>query len=339
MKDIKISQLGEKELIKRFLKKRDTLLTASSDNLIYKSYYDDAAVEENTTNYTILSTDMLIQHTHFPTTMTYYQMGEKIVTVNVSDILANNAFCESILISMALPPDMLISQYDELTDGILNKCKEYNVKLIGGDINENDEIILNATTIGKCDDNIKLQEGIKENELIAVTGELGGPAAAFDLITHDVNINIPINEKNNILSTILEPTLPMDLFNKIHKYPDMITSMTDITDGLAVELGHLSDKNPNCGFEIYFDKLPYNKYLEDIAKHNNKEIIDYLLHFGEEFELLLTLNETEYIKHKNELKDLYIIGKTNNNKKISLVKDNKTFKIQPNGFEHLKESK
>lgn len=333
MNNEKISQVGERKLIKHFLKKRDKLLD-NTNSVVYKSYYDDAALEVNDGKYTVLSTDMLIEHTHFPKSMTYYQMGEKIVTVNVSDILATNAIGTSLLISMALPPSMTIEDFDKLTDGILHKCQEYHVKLIGGDINENDEIILSATAIGKIDEDVKLQTNIEVGDLIAVTGNLGTPAAALDLINNDMDI--PQNVKDEIIDSILEPDLPIDTFKTLHENPQAITSMTDITDGLAIELDNIKDKNPDIGFELYYDRIPYNRYIEEIAKYNNKELEEYLFHFGEEFELLLTLNPTEYEKISSDL-NLHIIGKSNDTHKITLVKDGMIKDLKIKGYEHLKE--
>lgn len=333
MKNKKISEIGEKELIKILLEKRDKTLT-ENDKKIKQSYHDDAAIIKNTTKYTVISTDMLIQETHFPKQMTYHQMGEKIVTVNVSDIIAMNAEPDSILISMALPSEMKVEEYQELTDGIIDKCKEYNITLIGGDINQNTQIILCGTSTGKINEKVKLQRNIHENNLIGITGELGGPAAALDILYQ--NSNIPPENKQEIINTLLEPELPMQTSEILRKYPDITTSITDITDGLAVELGHLQAKNPMIGFEIYYNKLPYNKNIEEVAKINSKNIIDYLIHFGEEFELLLTINEEEYKKHENEL-DIYIIGKTNNSRKITLIKDDTEEIIPVKGYEHLKD--
>lgn len=335
MNDKRISQLGEKELIRILLDKRDNLLDDNISPIVLESYHDDAALIENQDKYTVLSSDMLIEHIHFPKEMSYYQMGEKIVTVNVSDIISSNATCTSILISMALPPELTLSQYQQLTDGILDKCIEYDVRLIGGDINENDEIILSATAIGAIDNNIKLQSNIHKGNYIAVTGNLGSPAAGLDLLNNN-NVDIPEEEKKSIINSILEPNLPMDTSQILKKYPDMITSMTDITDGLAIELGHLSDKNRNIGFEIYFDKIPYNKYLNIIAKENNKDIIDYLLHFGEEFELLLTLDADLYEEYRTHYDNLTIIGKINDSRNITLIRDNVKEFIKIQGYEHLK---
>lgn len=334
MKNKEISEVGEKELIRILLEKRDKTLN-TIDNKIKQSYHDDAALIKNTSEYTVISTDLLIQHSHFPKQMTYHQMGKKVVTVNVSDIIAMNAEPDSILISMGLPPEMKLKEYEELTDGIIDQCNKFNITLIGGDINQNTEIILCGTSTGKINEKVKLQRNISENDLIGVTGELGSPAAALDIL-YEKN-TIPEENKKNIINSILEPELPMKTSELLRKYPDITTSITDITDGLAVELGHLQEKNPNIGFEIYYNKLPHNKNIEEVAKINNKKLIDYLLHFGEEFELLLTINEEEYKKHENELENITIIGKTNNSSKITLIKDNIEEIIPIKGYEHLKD--
>ena len=90
-----------------------------------------------------------------------------------------NATPVSILIAMALPSTLTIDEFNEIIDGILYKCKEYGVTLIG-DLNQSDEIILSATTTGKINKNIKLQSNIQEDNLVAITGQLGMPAAALD---------------------------------------------------------------------------------------------------------------------------------------------------------------
>lgn len=333
MKDKTISAIGERKLIKILLDKRDSYLD-EVDDAVFDSYRDDAAIQENKSGYSIFSSDMLIEHTHFPKGMSPYNMGEKIVTVNVSDIIACNATCESILISMALPPDMLLSDYELLLDGILDKCREYEIRLIGGDLNENSEVILSGFVTGHVDDDVKLQTNIRNNNLVAVTGDLGSPAGGFDLLNNPLDINR--EDKELLINSLFRPNLPMNTSKLLKQYPGMINAMTDITDGLAIELYNLKEKNKSIGFEIFFDKLPYNKSLEDIAKNNEKDIIEYLLHFGEEFELLLILDEEEYHKNSDLFKDIHIIGKVNNSNCISLIRDNKKEIIKIKGYEHLR---
>ena len=79
------------------------------------------------------------------------------------------------------------------------------------------------------------------------------------------------------------------------------------------------------------------KSIVKIAEDNDKNLTDYLLHFGEEFELLVTLNENEYYKHQDKLNNIHIIGRTNSSGIITLIKDGLKEIIPVKGYEHLKD--
>ena len=64
---------------------------------------------------------------------------------------------------------------------------------------------------------------------------------------------------------------------------------------------------------------------------------DYLLHFGEEFELLLTLDSEEYEQYREKLVDVTVIGRVNNSKLITILEDDCLKEIKIKGYEHLKD--
>src|SRR5664280_527848 len=140
----KISDLGEKQLIKRLLSKSQDpqIKTLFLDELSIKSFSDDAALIDIGKNYLVTCSDMLMAYTHFPNEMSPYQIGQKVVTVNVSDLAAMGAETIGMLISMGLPRNMKLSEFDQITDGILDTCKKYDMALIGGDTNESKELTL-----------------------------------------------------------------------------------------------------------------------------------------------------------------------------------------------------
>ncbi len=55
----------------------------------------------------------MIQKHHFPLQMSFFQMGWKAVTVNVSDIAAMGAKPVGILISLAIPPNLALESFEE----------------------------------------------------------------------------------------------------------------------------------------------------------------------------------------------------------------------------------
>ena len=75
----KVSDLGEKKLIKRLLSKSQNprINSLFLDELSIKSFSDDAALIDIGGNYFVTCSDMLMAHTHFPDEMSPYQMGQK----------------------------------------------------------------------------------------------------------------------------------------------------------------------------------------------------------------------------------------------------------------------
>lgn len=335
---MQIAQLGEKQLIQRLLKRRDKTLKTENCDLI-QSYRDDAALCENSCKYSVFSTDMLIESHHFPVGMTPFEMGAKTVSVNVSDIIAMNAKPTAIVISLALPGDFSVDDFDALVDGILYKCNEYDITLIGGDINEADEVITSATAIGEVDGGVRFLNNAHPGDIIATTGSIGDVAGGFDLIYGAGNVDISDSLKDELMDSVFNPKLPFKTAKYLRKHPCLVTSMSDITDGLASELGCLCENNTTCSFKIYEDMIPYDKCLQTIADANHKHLYEYLFYFGEEFELLLTLNSSEYEKHKDNLSDVTPIGEVVEDvqNRVIIVDSNgneSTLKIR--GYEHLK---
>ena len=120
---LKVSDIGEKGLI-------NYILTKSQDIIA-----DDTAITNFKDTNLISTCDMLIESKHFPDEMSYFQMGFKAVTVNVSDLAAMGAEPLGFLLSIALPKDLEVNYFKEIIDGVINACDYYKIPVIGGDTN------------------------------------------------------------------------------------------------------------------------------------------------------------------------------------------------------------
>ena len=88
---IKVSQLGEKQLIERIIQKSKSCSIYKPSNFndfdIKTSIGDDSAltnVNIDDNSYLVSSSDMLIQSSHFPKAMTHFQMRSSKSSSNVS---------------------------------------------------------------------------------------------------------------------------------------------------------------------------------------------------------------------------------------------------------------
>lgn len=339
--NLKISDYGEKKLINRLLGKtrKHPFKSLFFDELSYKSRSDDAAIFNFGENYIVLTTDLLTESSHFPDEMTPRQIGKKVVTVNVSDIAAMGADSLGIVIAMSLPEDLSIHNFDEILEGILEACEYYEMPLIGGDINQSSELVLCGTCLGIVDKNrVMMKSGARVGDVIAVTGPLGVAAAGFEILFDDElklkNLNPDFKEY--ALKHALEPNAQL---NKgiLFAETGFVTSATDITDGLLSELGELIQNNDErIGIMIYEDELPIPDEIFKIAKYVNRNPLEIALSYGEDFEILLTIEKEKF----NELKEkilVHKIGYVTLTGQIQMInKEGKTEILTPHGYEHFK---
>lgn len=357
---LKLSDIGEKALIDRIIEKSQYCSDFNNKNL--NSYStaigDDSAVTDviiGDNSYLVSSSDMLIQSTHFPEGMSYYQMGFKSVAVNISDLIAMGAEPIGFLLNIAVPNNMILDDFDELVCGVVGACDYYNMPLIGGDTNEGNEIIISGTALGKVEkDKALMKYGFEVGDLVCVSGELGLAALGFELLSS--------RESYEIASKLNQSLTDLAVFKALKPSPDYENgriladfkkdhniSATDITDGLASELyeilnadkkynqfiNNAAEDNYSKGIRIYEDKLPVEDEFKEISKALNLDYLDLFFHVGEDFELLFIIPKSLEETLKDKM-DFYAIGEIIEENTVEIVLSNgKTKEISPKGYEHL----
>ncbi|MBE6491917.1 MAG: thiamine-phosphate kinase [Methanobrevibacter sp.] len=301
---LKVSDIGEKELVRYII--------ANSRSITP----DDTAITAFNNTNLISTCDMLIQSRHFPKNMSYYDMGFKAVTVNVSDLAAMGAEPLGFLLAIALPKDLDIDSFKEILEGVLKACDYYEIPLIGGDTNESSEIIITGTALGLTDKPI-MKDTYQKGDLIAVTGDIGLAALGFELSDLDnIYSKHALKPKAKIKEGII--------------LKDFATSATDITDGLASELYEI--KKDNYGFMIYEEMLGISDEYKRLADNLNLDYLDLILHVGEDFELLFTISKDNIEKLPFDYK---VIGEVTDSDVVELTLENGFVeRIENRGYEH-----
>jgi thiamine-monophosphate kinase len=336
---LKISDIGEKGLIKRILNRtaKSDFNSAFLDDFSFKSLSDDAALIDFGEQYLVATSDMLLKSTHFPDEMSYNQIGKKVVTVNVSDLAAMGAKPIGIIISMGLTRDMLLDEFEELIDGIHDMCLEYSMMLIGGDTNEARELTLCGTCLGIVQkENVLMKDGAQSGDIVAVTGPLGLAAAGFEILFNKSLLKDPNPDyKDNLLKHALNPKARVNE-GIILANSGFVTSATDITDGLVSEIDELiSASSYGIGMTINEELLPIPDEVAEVADKIGKDPLEFALYYGEDFELLLTIKKDMFEQIKEKI-PLYEIGNVTSSGKIKILhKDGTRNVLKSRGYEHL----
>ncbi|RLG14428.1 MAG: thiamine-phosphate kinase [Candidatus Nanohalarchaeota archaeon] len=336
----KISQIGgEQALIKRIQK----AIKTSKDEVIL-GIGDDAAIikpPKNKNKNIAITTDMLVENNHFSlSTHTAEQIGKKSAVANISDMAAIAATPKHMLISLAIPKDTTVEFIDRLYKGITKETGKHNINIIGGDItgSPSGALTINIVILGETSKEIR-RSGAKPGDCLMVTGDLGKSAAGLHTLQHNPKTSKKTAEI--LKKAHLEPSHRLKESQTLKKL-NCITSMNDISDGLATETKEICEAS-KVGAIIYKQKIPTTHATDELLKAIKKDTKETALYGGEDFELLFTAKKQDTKKIIDTLKKhtgttATIIGKITKEKQIYLIDKTKKTRLKKTGYDHFKEN-
>ena len=298
-------------------------------------FNDDAVAIEIGNKVLVINTDMFVRKTDAPQGMTERQIGEKVITMNISDLAAKGATPVGFLTALGFPSDYSKRNIEELIHGFKEACALYRVPYLGGDTNEADDLVITGIALGITNKNELISRaGAQEGDLVCVTGMFGKTAAGFKILLE--NLECPEHFKNEFIDTIFYPKARLDEGIALAKSKTPTASI-DSSDGLAWSLHEIA-KASNSGIEI--KKLPIDLSVEEFARLNKLDPFDLCFYGGEEFELIVTI-PPEKIVHAsaalNAVKGQLIpIGKIVKAEGLFYIEGRKKREIYPRGYEHFK---
>ena len=317
-----IAEIGEFGLIelltKEFISKNDSTQL---------SVGDDAAIIDFNKKNTLISTDMLVEGVHFD--LSYFplkHLGYKAITSSISDICAMNGICSQVTVSVAISNRFKIESLKDLYSGIKVACENYNIDLVGGDTtSSNKGLIISVTALGvPSDSGFVKRSGAKTNDLIVVSGTLGGAYLGLQVLEREKQVFLvnPSNKPDltaykNIIQKQLRPEARNDIIEFFQESKIKPTSMIDISDGLSSEIIHLC-KSSNKGCKIYEDKIPISDDSLQACKEFNLEPTTIALSGGEDYQLLFTVAQENLDQIQNNL-NLSVIGHITSSKEMILL--------------------
>jgi thiamine-monophosphate kinase len=319
----KIKEVDERELISVITEiiGSDTV----SAPLVAAGEDDCAVIELTGSELLVASTDMLHSKTDFPAGMTPWQIGWMSVAVNLSDIAAMGARPVGVVAALGLPPDLELDFVTELAKGMKDCAGKYGTSVIGGDIDRHDELTVVGSAFGLIDKLHLIQrKGAKVGDLVCVTGVLGTAGAALDALKNDINVD------QDVVQKLYQP-IPRIIEGTALARTGCVTSMMDISDGLALSLYDLATAS-KVGFSIQVEAIPVNTSVKDMAVDYD-QLTEWSIYTGGDFELLFTL-KPDCIEKANKAAEFTIIGKVTT-EGIIMQRKGRFVNIDARGFQQF----
>lgn len=243
-----------------------------------KGVGDDAAVIACGDQGMVVTTDLLLEGIHFNLMyMPLKHLGYKSVVVNLSDVYAMNATPRQITVSIAISSKFTLEMVEELYQGITLACEKYGVDLVGGDTTSSlTGMMISITALGTAPlEEITYRSGARPNELLCVSGDLGGAYMGLQLLERENEV-YKVNPSTQpqlegydyILQRQLKPEARGDIVEAFRKMEIKPTAMIDISDGLSSEIMHIC-KASGTGCHLYEEKIPYDQQTRDMALEFN----------------------------------------------------------------------
>ncbi|GIJ94793.1 thiamine-phosphate kinase [Capnocytophaga stomatis] len=311
-----------------------------------KGVGDDAAVIDFKEKKAVISTDLLIEGVHFDLSyVPLKHLGYKSVMVNLSDIYAMNAKATQITVSIAVSNRFPLEALEELYEGIRLACEIYKVDLVGGDTTSSTRgLIISVTAIGEAETNeIVYRNGAQENDLVVVTGDLGGAYLGLQVLEREkavfqVNPNSQpdLDMYSYIIERQLKPEARKDIPPLLKELGVLPTSMMDISDGLSSEILHICEQS-GMGCRLFEDKIPLDPQVISTCEEFNLDSTTIALSGGEDYELLFTISQKDYDKIKGN-PNLSVIGYITNKEqgRYLVTRSGETVEIIAKGWNALK---
>jgi len=151
-------------------------------------------------------------------------------------------------------------------------------------------------------DKLTYRSGAREHDLIAVSGDLGAAYIGLQVLEREKevfranpDIQPDLQGYDQVVGRQLKPEARVDIVRYLEQLNVVPTSMIDISDGLASDMLHIC-KNSKVGCHLYDEKIPIDTDTSLVAHDFNLDPAICALHGGEDYELLLTIKQTDFEK-------------------------------------------
>ena len=232
---------------------------------------DDAALLRPSAGMELaVSTDLLLEGTHFRAGADARKLGHKALAVNLSDMAAMGAAPRWATLALALPAANE-AWLGEFASGFFALAGRFGVDLIGGDTTRG-PLSVCVTILGEVPAGLALfRAGARPGDDIWVSGELGSAALALAW---------PGNAAT--AQRLDEPEPRVELGERLR---GLASAAIDVSDGFAQDLGHILERS-GVGAIVEYASLPRAVEVREVADRNLQARL--VLCGGDDYELAFT---------------------------------------------------
>jgi thiamine-monophosphate kinase len=334
-----VSGLGEFTLIDRI---RKIIPETDNPDVLLDMGDDCAVIRIDDQRVLLLTCDIQVENRHFRREyISAYQLGRRAMAVNLSDIASMGGRPAYALVSLGLPRDLAVKDYDSLFQGMQDELNPYGATILGGNLAQTeDRLIIDITLLGETTPGKYLtRSGARPGDKIYFTGQAGSSGAGL-CILQKYGKNYPTKYKV-LVESHLNPKPRVEIGKAIAQL-GVASAMIDVSDGIASDLYHICHMS-RTGAEIYQERLPFLSILNEVARETGSTLMDLVLHSGEDYELLFTAGPDQQEQIQEQISKPFSIPVTEIGKIVSdaevysiITPDKQRQVLEARGWDHFR---
>lgn len=275
--DPRLEHVGEFDLIAR--------ISASLPTLpgVLVGPGDDTAIVAAPDGRVAITTDMLVEGTHFRLDWSSAQdVGHKSAAASLADIAAMGAAPTAIVVAFGAPGTLPLSWVLGCSNALRDEAARAGAAVVGGDVVAAERVIVSVTAIGDLHGRSPiLRSGARPGDVLAIAGRIGCSAAGLALLQAGVGVAEAI------------------AFHRRPRPPYAAgpaaslagaTAMIDVSDGLVADARHLAQAS-GVVVAIETARLDPEPAVRQAAEILGTDASAWMLHGGEDHALLAAFPE------------------------------------------------
>jgi thiamine-monophosphate kinase len=164
--------------------------------------------------------------------------------------------------------------------GLRAECAHVEAAIVGGDVTAAELVTLAVTALGDLEGRPPVTlDGARVGDTVAVCGRLGWAAAGFAVLGR--GFRSPVQ----VVAAHRRPEPPY--FEGPHAATLGATAMTDVSDGLVADLGHVAEAS-GVRIEVRGDAVPVPAKLREVGAALNVDPMLWVLTGGDDYALAAT---------------------------------------------------
>src|SRR6266851_2601109 len=292
---------------------------------------DVSAIPFSRKTWIIVKTDMLVGSTDVPPGMTVQEAARKAVIATISDFAAKGVKPHALMVSIGLPAPAKKTIVQDIARGLGQAAREYHCKIIGGDTNQADDLVIDIVGVGLANPKeLVRRDGARPGDIVAVTGPFGRTSAGLRILISKRKSDFA--KYPSLIKAVRWPRARLAEGIDLAK-SRATTSSIDSSDGLAWSL-HQIAKSSKVGISLH--TIPVAPEVESFAKEHRLSSLELALYGGEEYELVVTIRPKRFNQLKGRVPSLKKIGIVEKKRfGVSAQIGGKRVTVEARGWQHF----